>query len=202
MKRALLMSVTMLAMSLVLAVGATLALFSDSALFEAHLKAGSLNVTLTRTHLVSTTLDDNGYLVTKEDAGDVDFTDANNKNIFNLAQDAVIVPGSKFTVDLKIANQSSVASNYYIEIVYKSGGQELSNQIKVTVDAGTPKSAFVKDGVTIGSASQPIGTIVKNGTKNFKVSVEFVNSNDNNSAQGQNVQFDLIVHAVQATTAP
>ena len=160
-----------------------------------------MNITLTRTHLVSTTLDDNGYLVTKEDGSDVDFTDANSKNIFNLTQDAVIVPKTKFTADLQIANKSSVASNYYIQIVFRSGGQELSNQIKVTVDAGgTPKSAFVKDGVTIGSATEPIGSIAKNGVKNFKVSVEFVNSDDNNDAQGQNVRFDLIVHAVQATT--
>ena len=75
--------------------------------------------------------------------------------------------------------------------------------MKVTVTAaGTPREVFLSAGLTIGSENAPVGTLAKSGSSVFNLKVEFINDNSvNNSAQGQQVDFDLIVHAVQATEA-
>lgn len=202
-RRTLLLSITTLALSLSLVAGATFALFTDSVTLENHLQAGSLNVTLTRTNLVTETLNDStGFIVKNEDSADVDFSTPNDKNIFNLTPTTLIVPGSTFNAELEVANNSSVAFNYYIQIVYKGGSEELANQLKVTaIVKGEETSAFIKDGVTLGSEQLPLGTLAKGGKTVFNVIVEFENLSVNNDAQGKNVQFDLIVHAIQATTS-
>ncbi len=200
-RRTLLLSITTLALVLALIAGATFALFTDSVKFENHLRAGTLDVTLTRTNLVTETLDSQGLLTKTVDSADVDFSDSTDKNIFNLTPTTLIVPGSTFNAELELANNSTVAFNYYIEIVYKGGSEDLANQLKVTVNTGTETSAYVKNGVTLGSDNAPLGTLVKGAKKVFTVNVVFENLTNNNDAQGKNVQFDLIVHAIQATTS-
>ena len=202
-KRRLLLSFTTLALALSLVAGATFALFSDSVTLENHLQAGSLDITLTRTNLVTETLNDStGFIVRNEDSADVDFSAPNDKNLFNLTPSTFIVPGSTFNAELELANVSSVAFNYYVQIVYKGGNQELANQLKVTaIVLGDETSAFIKDGVFLGSTERPLGMLAKGGKITFNVIIEFEELSNNNVAQGKNVQFDLIVHAVQATTS-
>ena len=200
-RRTLLLSITTLALTLSLIAGATFALFTDSVTFENHLQAGTLDVTLTRTNLVTETLDSRGFLTKTEDSADVDFSDSTDKNVFNITPTTLIVPGSTFNAELELANNSTVAFNYYIEIVYKGGSEDLAKQLKVTANTGTETSAYVKDGITLGSQNAPLGTLVKGGKKVFTVKVVFENLSNNNDAQGKNVQFDLIVHAIQATTS-
>ncbi len=200
-RRTLLLSITTLALALSLVAGATFALFTDSVTLGNHLQAGTLDVTLTRTNLVTETLDSQGLLTKTEDSADVDFSDSTDKNIFNITPTTLIVPGSTFNAELELANNSTVAFNYYIEIVYKGDSEDLAKQLKVTANTGTETSAYVKDGVTLGSKTAPLGTLVKGAKKVFTVEVVFENLSNNNDAQGKNVQFDLIVHAIQATTS-
>ena len=202
-RRTLLLAVTMLALALATFAGATFALFTDSVTVETHLKAGSLNVSLTRTNLKTKTLNSEGLLETKEYTDDVDFTDETQQNVFNVDSSTYIVPCSYFDAQMLIENKSSVAFNYYVQVVFKTGDLELANQLQITVDLGgnDKTTQLVKDGVTLGSKTAPLGMVKKGASKTFNVIVEFLDLDTNNDAQSKNVQFDLIVHAVQATTS-
>ena len=137
-RRTLLLSVAIFALSLVTLVGATFALFTDNVTLSTHLKAGSLDVKLTRTLLVTEYVnEDTGFIERKEVDDDIDFTAPNTTNIFDVDDDTLIVPGSKFSATLDIINNANVAFNYYVEIVFKSGDSALASQLKVTVDTGT-----------------------------------------------------------------
>ena len=199
-KRTLLLSVTIFALALVTLVGATFALFTDSVTLNTHLNAGSLDIKLVRTNLVTESINkETGFIVREEVTDDIDFSNPGNNNIFNVDDNTLIVPGSKFDAQLDIINGATVAFNYYIEIVFKGGDTALAKQLLVTVNTGTETSGYVEDGITLGSETQPLGTLGKGATKSISVVVKFLDLETNNSVQGKNVQFDLIVHAVQVT---
>ena len=200
-RRTLLLSFTMLALAIATFASATFALFTDSVTLNTHLKAGNLAVTITRTNLETKVLDSNGLLETKRYEQDVDFTKDNNLNFFEVSDSTLIVPGSKFTAELLIANKANVAFDYYVEVVFKGGDLELAKQLQVTVDNGTTTSAKIEDGVTLGDENAPLGQLIKGASKTFYITVEFLDLTNNNVAQGKNVQCDLIVHAVQSTTS-
>jgi hypothetical protein len=76
----------------------------------------------------------------------------------------------------------------------------------VTLNTGSDASAFVNDGLTVGSSSNYVGELIIGATAEFTVTVEFLDSfvaenniDHNDLAQGENLSFDLVVHAVQAT---
>ena len=184
--------------------GGTYALFSDQATLKGHLSAGTLDVSLYRTNLVTETVDPNtGFLVTTEYKDDIDFTQNPTKNIFEVGQGVALVPECSYDAEMSIVNNGTVAFNYWIEIVFDDTNDlELADQIEITVVADTTKSVTLSAGLTIGDANAPIGTIAKGNSQTFHVIAKFVDNAANNDAQGQTVSFDLIVHAVQVTPAP
>ena len=161
-----------------------------------------MDVTLIRTNLVSEVLNtQTGYIKRVENTDDVDFSNPTNKNVFDVTDETLVVPGSKFVAEMKLENRSGVAFNYWIEIVCKNTTKDLASQLTVTVKTDTELSANLGDGLKIGSESSPIGSVAKGSSKLFYVTVEYKNLANNNDTQGGSVEFDMIIHAVQATTS-
>ena len=195
-----------------LIVGGTYALFSDSVKVSNHLKAGNLNISLLRTSYSKTTLDDDGYLTTVTDSTVTDFTDATDKNIFDIQDDEVIVPCSSFTANMKLVNgklngseyiASSTAFQYDVKLdIDEESNEELLSQMMVTINKGSELvvnkklSEFTDD--TIFS-----DTMTKNDAyQEFSVKLDFsdLTSAENNLAQDQKANFDLIIEAIQLTS--
>ena len=200
-KRALLISGSVILLCLTVIVGMTAALFTDDEVVNNHLRAGDLNITLVRTKLISTYLTDRGFLDTVTDGQLKDFTNETSENVFDL-NGAVIVPKSKYIAEMQISNESDVAFEYWIEIVYTGAADiELAEQISVTVN--TEESKRLNQGLMVGSESEPIEVLAVGEAGKFTVTVEFLDLDNsvNNLAQGDSVTFDLIVHAVQYTGA-
>lgn len=183
----------------------TYALFTDSATVNNHLEAGSLDITLVRTNLKKTVLDETtGYLKElDEDKTVVDFSKANSENLFGLQDGEKTVPGCKYIADMKISNDSSVAFGYWVEIKCLDGSSiDLSKQLKVTVvlNENDQKESNVYDGLKVGSESKFIGVLEKNEkAETFSIIVEFIDSDNNNLSMDKNAYFDVVVYAVQVT---
>ena len=214
-KRALIVSGSVILLCLTLIVGMTWALFTDTQKVKNHLKAGDLSITLTRTELTKTTLDEKGFLVTPDqpDTTPKSFTNPTDENVFDIANGERIVPGSKFVAKMQIDNKSDVAFGYWIEIVCtdKSLGEDLAKQLKITVDTD---ESHVANGLTVGGENAYIEVLEKGAGGTFTVTVEFEDKgytfdpvsgtliSDNDAAELESVQFDLVVYAVQVTTNP
>lgn len=200
----LILSFVTVLLAVALVVGATYALFSDSATVTNHLEAGTLKVQLYRYSLESTKLK-GGELTTETDDTDKSFTEGTNDNIFGIEEGDLIVPGCAFTAGMRIENNGSIAFGYWVEIVLDGDVADnnlaLAEQLKLTVTPNGQKAEvqYLSDGLTMGSDSAPVATVSVDGNATFTVSVEFVNSSSdvNNAAQAGQVTFDLIVHAVQ-----
>lgn len=215
-KRSVLLSVMTLVLCLALIAGGTYALFSDQVTLTNHLEAGTLDITLTRTNLVTTSLNaDTGFLVKTENPKDIDFSkpadpndpNAENKNVFDITDGALIVPGCMYSAEMQIANNSDVAFGYWLEIVFDDTKDlTLAEQLKITVTTvdGTTTGMLNASAGLIGKEAEPIGVLAKGGSALFTVTVEFCNLDDsiNNNAMGKTFDFDVVVHAVQITTAP
>lgn len=214
--RALMTSSSMILLCMALIVGMTYALFTDKEIVKHHLQAGSLDITLERTRLTSTYLTNDGFLDTATDTEIKDFTNNDEENVFGL-DGAVIVPGSEYTAEMKITNnsegaRSNVAFGYWIEIDCSAENTKaLANQLEITVTTEDGAHEIIlKDGLELGSAKNPVGVLdtAKNNTDTFTVSLKFLDDRDaslkidNDDAQGQTVEFDLIVHAVQWFESP
>ena len=208
-KRALLVSASVILLCMTIIVGMTWALFTDTQKVTNHLQAGDLSITLKRTELTKTTLNAQGKLVTSDpDTTTKNFSNPTDENVFGIVEGEKIVPGTKYQASMQIENHSDVAFGYWIEIVCtdKTNGADLAKQLKVTVNTGSDASASVNDGLTVGSSSNYVGELIIGATAEFTVTVEFLDSfvaenniDHNDLAQGENLSFDLVVHAVQAT---
>ena len=208
-KRALLISSSVILLCMTIIVGMTWALFTDTQKVSNHLQAGDLSITLKRTELTKTTLNAQGKLVTSApDTTTKNFSNPTDENVFGIVEGEKVVPGTKYVAKLQIENHSDVAFGYWIEIVCtdKTNGADLAKQLKVTVNTGADASASVNDGLTVGSSSNYVGELIIGATAEFTVTVEFLDSfvaenniDHNDLAQGENLSFDLVVHAVQAT---
>ena len=164
---------------------------------------------LKRTELNKTTLNAQGKLVTSApDTTTKNFSNPTDENVFGIVDGEKIVPGTKYVAKMQVENHSDVAFGYWIEIVCtdKTNGADLAKQLKVTVNTGSDASASVSDGLTVGSSSNYVGELIIGATAEFTVTVEFLDSfvaenniDHNDLAQGENLSFDLVVHAVQAT---
>lgn len=212
-KRVLLASIAIILLCFMIIVGSTYALFTDTKTIKNHLQAGDMAITLKRVELVKTTLNDSGFLETTNPPIKTvrDFTKATEENVFELEKDEKIVPGSKFEAKMQIENHSDVAFGYWVEIVCtdKSAGEHLAQQVKVTVNG---QNDVIANGLTVGGQGNYVGILGVDDIENFTVIVEFVNKpvnfengvlgSDNNAAQEEKLSFDLVVYAVQVTTAP
>ena len=208
-KRALLVSASVILLCMTIIVGMTWALFTDTQKVTNHLQAGDLSITLKRTELTKTTLNAQGKLVTSDpDTTTKNFSNPTDENVFGIVEGEKIVPGTKYVAKMQVENHSDVAFGYWIEIVCtdKTNGADLAKQLKVTANTGSDASASVNDGLTVGSSSNYVGELIIGATAEFTVTVEFLDSfvaenniDHNDLAQGENLSFDLVVHAVQAT---
>ena len=208
-KRALFVSASVIMLCMTIIVGMTWALFTDTQKVTTHLQAGDLSITLKRTELTKTTLNNDGKLVTSApDTTTKNFSNPTDENVFGIVNGEKIVPGTKYVAKMQIENNSDVAFGYWIEIVCtdKTNGADLAKQLKVTVNTGSDASASVNDGLTVGSSSNYVGELIIGATAEFTVTVEFLDSfvaenniDHNDLAQGESLSFDLVVHAVQAT---
>ena len=208
-KRALLVSASVILLCMTIIVGMTWALFTDTQKVTNHLQAGDLSITLKRTELTKTTLNAQGKLVTSDpDTTTKNFSNPTDENVFGIVEGEKIVPGTKYVAKMQVENHSDVAFGYWLEIVCtdKTNGADLAKQLKVTVNTGADASASVNDGLTVGSSSNYVGELIIGATAEFTVTVEFLDSfvaenniDHNDLAQGENLSFDLVVHAVQAT---
>ena len=203
----LLLAFMTIAVCLALLVTGTYALFSTQVGVENHLVAGNLSVTLVRDKLVTVSLGENGHLTRTTDEGDKDFTNATKENLFGIEEGVKIAPDCSFTADMVLTNSGSVAISYWIEIKLEGTANELAEQLLVTVASKDVPVKEVgkslKDGLTLGSEEDGVGIVEVKSSANFSVTVEFQDLDTNNDAQGQEVTFDLIVHAIQdATVTP
>lgn len=214
-KRVLLVSCSIILLCMSIIIGMTYALFTDSVSVKNHLKAGNLDITLTRTNLKYSVLNEDGELAVTEVTDDYNFTASTNENIFGIdATDIRIVPGSYFDADMEIANNGNVAFTYSVGIQLIGNSNALAEQLQVTVThpdgtTTTKKLSELADGLSIATGKMK----VTDASQSFSVKVEFIddvvaNANlatgetpmDNDLAQTQSAVFDLVVTAVQATT--
>lgn len=183
----------------------TYSLFSNTTKVSTHLKAGVLNVELKRTNLVYNELDQDGFLVLNENNEIKDFTKSNyiTGNIFDISNDDVIVPGSFYEAKMVLTNNGNVAFDYWIEVNLKEElDTSLEKQIKITVFTYVDKieietSCFLKEGLLIGTEQIPLDSVLIGEEKTFTIRAEFIDSNLNNLAMEEEVNFDLTVYAVQ-----
>ena len=200
--RRLILSIVTLALTATLIAGATFALFTDEITFKNHLQAGTLDITLERTSLSYSKLDADGFLYTETITTPANFTNTSttDANIFEIDSQTRIVPTSFFNAEMKISNYSTVAFDYWIKLDFIEGDQTLAKQMKITVTAagGKSHSGIVSTSASVGSSTDPVGTLKIGGSQTFTVKVEFFDDEDNYLAQGKSVKFDLIVYAVQA----
>ena len=198
------LAVVIIALSVGLIIGGTYSLYTDQVTVTNHLNAGELEVTLARTALTTKTIDRSTGLLkeTVYPPEEVDFTEGTKRNVFEIDEETKIIPGSKFDASMKIRNDGSIAFTYWIEIKFDSDvTSALADQLKVTVttEDGTETTAFLSSGMVIGSAGAPLGTLLTKESTSFSVSVEFLElgAEINDAAQGESIDFDLVVHAVQ-----
>lgn len=233
--RSLLISGAVVILALSIVVGMTWALFTDTITIEHHLKSGDLDITLMRTKLTTTYLDNaDGYLKDVTSTTPVNFSSTGTgygENVFDLTDDTLVVPGSKYVAEMQITNNSDVAFRYWVEVVYKIVDADgnvianptedinahLGNQVRVIVATtnGT-ETAKLKDSITKWSETNFVGILEKKDaaeqnhfTEKFTVSIEFLDDYvytdlgiDNDDAKDLQVKFDLVVHAVQEQRDP
>lgn len=208
--KTLLLSCMTIVMSVMVLIAGSVALFSEDNKMQTHLIAGKLDARLERVALVTTKLDEKGYLkeVTEQTESDkpVPFTDKTTENVFGLGNDEKIVPCTVLTATLKLSNDGDVAFGYWVEIVAQKGYEtsELAKQMKVTVtpENGVATEKYLSEGVTIGSTDDVIGIVELSKAITFTVQIKFEDRTDNNSAQSAEAIFDLVVHATQVTDDP
>ena len=215
-KRSVLLSVMTLVLCLALVAGGTYALFSDQVTLTNHLEAGTLDITLTRTNLVTTSLNaETGFLVETENTKRIDFSkpwdpdhpELENENVFDIVDGTLIVPGCEYSADMEIKNNSDVAFGYWLEIVFDDTVDiTLAEQLKITVTTvdGTTTGMLNTSAGLIGAEADPIGILAKTESALFTITVEFcdLDHSVNNNAKSKTFDFDVIVHAVQITTEP
>ena len=197
--RSLVASGAIILLCLIVIIGTTMALFTDKETVINHLRAGDLDITLLRTKLTSTYINNEGYLANYTTEVVKDFSNETSENIFAL-DGAVIVPQSKYIAEMKVVNNSDVAFAYWVEIVYTGkAGVELADQLEVVINTEDGKK--LSEGLKVGSQDNPMAVLGVGDSDSFTVSVEFLDleSAVNNAAQGDDVTFDLFVYAVQYT---
>ena len=205
-KRSVLLSFVTLMLCSALVVGGSYALFSDQVTLTTHLKAGTLDITLERTDLVSRSLDySTGFLTDTHNPEVVDFSRPTERNVFDFGIADRIVPGCRYAATMKITNNTDVAFAYWVQIINRDGDAEIFAEqllITVTTKDGNVVDGLVSDGLLVGSQANPIGVMAKTASEDFIITLEFLDLPSNNLAKSQSLNFDIVVHAVQVVEAP
>lgn len=211
-KRTLVLALSIILLCMSLLISTTYALFSETIVIKNHLQAGFLDVSLVRTNLKYTILNEEGYLQEEEISENIDFSALKNESIFGIdSPSTLIVPGSYFEAELELRNQGNVAIEYVIKIVFNDEVNELAKQVKVKLikDDGSEEiktlDEILKNDFIISSDEMIVGE----KTNKFSIRIEFINDVlentyngviiNNNLAQNKQTTFDLVVEAVQKT---
>ena len=208
------LAIVAIALEVALLIAGSYALFTDTITVSHHLQAGKLEAMLTRKTLMGNQIDVNGYLADYEGEKNVDFSAATSKNVFDL-EDVLIVPGMYREATMELSNGGDVAFSYWVEIVLQNPEAAkdvaFSDQLLVSVTTqntgagmSLTEQPIENDGkkITIGSKENPVGVVELSTSQTFSVKIEFKDYGDamdnvNNNAKDGQLQFDMIVHAVQ-----
>lgn len=206
--------ITIACLSIVLCValiaGGTYALFSSKTSVTNHLRSGNLTLKLERVGLTKYAYDEASgeYKENVYTDGDayVDFSQATEKNVFDIARSEVIAPGVWYEATMRISkDNTNVPFAYKIIVKLNSSKGEdgkdnaFASQLRIYID-GAPKgylSEYVtaEGGNEISVSSGTIG--LTEGSKEFKVKLLFDPTADNNAVMNSTADFDLIVEATQ-----
>ena len=207
-------AIVAIVLAIMVVIAGSYALFTDTVTVSHHLQAGKLEATLTRKTLTGNQIDENGYLSDYEGEKDVNFSDETDKNVFDL-EDTLIVPCMYREATMELTNGGNVAFSYWIEIVLTGPTTEkdvaLAEQLLVSVSTeNTGAGMSLTDQpiqnngekITIGSQENPVGVVELSKSQTFSVKVAFKDYGDaldnaNNAAKNGELQFDMIVYAVQ-----
>lgn len=198
--RAIVLScITILVCVATMAVG-TFALFTDTINVHNHLQAGSLSAKLERTLLKSKV----GGVVRADNNTLVDFTetDTATENFFEISDSDYIVPTDYFEATVKLTNTSDIAFMYTIKFVLN--GTVVNNQTPAENAALVSQLKLIVDGTEVTSGAVAASELANGASKTIVVRVEFKNyigengdPQNNNDAQGGEVDFDIIFECVQ-----
>ena len=166
--RTVLIAIAAIALCIALIVAGSYALFTDSTPVKNHLQAGRMEMTLKRTNLVGSKINEKGFLDDYANDAVVDFTrtSTRDQNVFGFTFDATtqdkddladvvtnkVVPGTVLTatMELDMTDRSNVAYAYWIEFVVadangnlynvdtNSNHLELAEQIVISINNETP----------------------------------------------------------------
>ncbi len=201
-KRIVLLSMITLCFSVMMIVGGTFALFSDSQVVNNHLEAGNLDVGLHRVSYIAHQLDKDGVMKTSiEDTSDVDL----NQNASKLFEVKNAVPTSYYQATLRISNNGSTAFNYGLRILWEKTDktsaleESFAKQIEITVTSSKLNSPKVFRLADCVSNDVGLGYILKDGSaETVTVKATFVNDNNvNNDAMLATIDFDVQIYAAQ-----
>lgn len=193
----------MILLCLCIIIGVVFALFTDSVSVGNHLRAGTLDVTLTRTNLEYSVLNADGELYVTENSERFDFSGYSSYNIFGISsRDMRIAPGAYFDAELELGNNGSVAFDYSVTVKMLGDSNALTDQLKVVVTHPNGTTTEKRLSELDGGLSIATGRMTVRGeVQSFGVRVEFIDDALNNRAQLDTAAFDIIVTAVQATSA-
>ena len=190
---------------LALAIGISYGLYDETVSIQTHLVAGSLKATLERVKLTTYNIGSDGNFSNVVDDSVKDFSTETQDNIFGITEGTQIAPGSTFTAEMRIANGGNVAFYYYIETMYNTmvSDNTFASMLQLTVSAenGVQREVRLSDGLTQGTEDEAIGTVNVGETKNFTVTLKFLDDENNNKVENKFVLFDICIHAVQKIEA-
>ena len=192
--------VTVILCMVIIAMG-TLSLIRDGTKSFNHLEAGVLDVSLTRTHLISRAIGADGTLQDSLPSTErVRFDIPTKEKIFGPQQEAFIVPGTYFEATMEIANNGNVAFDYSVHIISDINSNHLAEQLFITVNGDVENGRYLKD-IIDNNWDILSGSFASDdkSTDTFTVRLEFIDTDSatNNLAQTKKVSFDLVVTATQ-----
>ena len=210
-KNALIAACLIIAICICTITALTYSLFTDSVSIRNHLKAGSLDITLTRTDLEYCILGDDGLLHVVSVPDDHDFTGSTEENAFGInSKNLRIVPGCYFDTTMQVRNNGNISCIYSIGVELIGERNAFTDQLQVTV-THPDGSKTVRSLSELAAGNQiSTGVTVSSATvQNFKVRVEFIDDTGyvgesdiaNDDAKGLSAVFDLVITATQATNA-
>lgn len=189
----------------------TYALFSDTVETDNHLSAGTLKIGLYQTSMTGNQIDTGGTFGDYSESipsGGRDLKTYDGK-VFNIEN---ACPGIYREAAFEVRNGGiSTAFGLTLEIVNAAADVQgdaassaLLSQMRITVSWGTDGSeTFLlseeEKTVDLGTVTLPENMAENAVLSSFKVKAEFLNTAENNGAQGGSVSFDIRVTATQVT---